>query len=61
MSELGRLLARPEVRLGIAITVGLALGSGALDGLLPFGRPDPAPAPAEPAGSRPAPAPTEDE
>lgn len=43
-----RLLTRnPAVGLGIAITIGLALGTGALSDLLPFGRPSaPAPTPA---------------
>lgn len=45
-----RLNVNPAIGLGVAVTIGLALGTGALDGLLPFGRsasaPTPTPAPA---------------
>ena len=50
MTEIERILRKPAVGLGIAITIGLALGSGALGDLLPFGRKAPAPAPAKPTG-----------
>lgn len=49
MTEVERLLRKPAVGLGVAITIGLALGSGALSDLLPFGKPKPPPAPATPA------------
>lgn len=47
---LKRLTTNPAIGLGVAITIGLALGSGALRDLLPFGRSAPAPAPTPPAG-----------
>lgn len=41
-----RLAINPAIGLGVAVTIGLALGTGMLSGLLPFGRSTPAPAPA---------------
>lgn len=43
-----RLTINPAIGLGVAVTVGLALGTGMLSDLLPFGRPTPTPAPAAP-------------
>jgi hypothetical protein len=41
-----RVAVNPAVGLGVAIVAGLALGTGILGDLLPFGRPGPTPPPA---------------
>jgi hypothetical protein len=48
-SPLNQLTRSPAIGLGVAITIGLALGTGALTDLLPFGRP-PAPPTVAPVG-----------
>lgn len=46
MDLVKQLEQKPEIGLGIAIAVGLALGTGALGALIPIGRRPPAPPPA---------------
>lgn len=62
MDALSRRLAiNPAIGLGVAVTIGLALGTGMLADLLPFGRSTPAPgAAANPGGGPVARQPTSD-